>query len=556
MADESWVVRWPTLFVGVDWIEAHCVIPDGAWKGAPLELLDWQAWFLLNHYRVKPGALPAFSRRRDRTEVKPASAFHYRRSQMVLPQKAGKSPLTAAQITLEGVGPAVFAGWAEGGEEYDCVEHGCPCGWGYVYEPGEPMGMQWPTPLIQVTAFSEEQTDNVYSALRPMIEDGPLANVVPRVGEEFTRLPGGGRIDTVTSSAKSRLGQRVTFVPQGETGIWTPGSGMIEVAETQRRGLAGMGGRAVEETNAWDRTENSVAQRTAESTSEDIFRLHPLAPAGLSYTNKAERRKIHRHVYAGCWHVDLDVIEGEAGELLQLDPTQAERYFGNRPVAGGGVAYRPGVWDELADSTVQVEDGAVITVGVDGARFDDALAIVATDVESGHQWPLGIWEKPDHAGDDYEHPVAEVDGAMVEAFETFKVWRCYVDPQFIDDLLDRWQGRWGAKRVIPWWTNRPVQMAHAVRRHVTAVHAGDLSHDGDPVMARHIRNCTKRKVNARDEQHRQMFVLAKDRPDSPRKIDAGPAAVLAWEARGDAVAAGVLKRAKQGRRKLRARSVG
>jgi hypothetical protein len=44
-------------------------------------------------------------------------------------------------------------------------------------------------------------------------------------------------------------------------------------------------------------------------------------------------------------------------------------------------------------------------IGVDGARFADALGIVATDVESGFQWPLGVWERPESsAPDDYEHP--------------------------------------------------------------------------------------------------------------------------------------------------------
>jgi hypothetical protein len=37
------------------------------------------------------------------------------------------------------------------------------------------MGMAWSTPLIQLTAASEEQTENIYDALRPMIELGPLS---------------------------------------------------------------------------------------------------------------------------------------------------------------------------------------------------------------------------------------------------------------------------------------------------------------------------------------------------------------------------------------------
>jgi hypothetical protein len=259
-----------------------------------------------------------------------APAFHYRRSQIVLPQKAGKAPYTAAHICVEAVGPALFAGWAEGGEVWDCRDHGCGCGWVYEYEPGEAMGMPWPTPLIQITATSEEQTDNIYDALRPMIDDGPLHELIPKTGEEFIRLPNKGRIDVVTSNARSRLGQRVTFVPQDETGIWTPQTGMVKVAETQRRGLAGMGGRAEETTNAWDPNEGSVAQRTAESKAGGHL---PAAPAGAAGCRTATRRSAARSTGTSTrlpW-VDLDAIEAEAAELLEVDPGQAERFFGNRP---------------------------------------------------------------------------------------------------------------------------------------------------------------------------------------------------------------------------------
>jgi hypothetical protein len=329
-------VDFPTLgFLAADWVEAHCVIPDGFQAGEPFILSGWQLWNYANHYRVKPTAEPG----------QLAPAFHYRRSQTVRPQKCGKAPLTASAICLEGVGPALFAGWARGGERYDCREFGCGCGWVYEYEPGEPMGMPWATPLIQITATSEEQTDNIYDALRPMIDRGPLSVLIPKTGEEFIRLPNRGRIDVVTSNARSRLGQRVTFVPQDETGIWTQSSGMVRVAETQRRGLAGMGGRAWETTNAWDPAENSVAQRTFESRSEDIFRDFPQAPAHLSYRNRQERHRIHRWVYEGSPWVDLDAIEGEAAELMETDPQQAERFFGNRLVYSRGAWLPEGLWD-------------------------------------------------------------------------------------------------------------------------------------------------------------------------------------------------------------------
>lgn len=322
-----------------DWGEWHCRIPDGDYRGQPFVLYDEQLRFIDGFYRVKPTA----------KRGQKAPAFVYRRAQLVRPQKWGKSPLEAFHVCAEAVGPVLFDGWAEGGETYDCRDHRCDCGFVYEYEVGEPMGRPWPTPLIQITATSEEQTDNVYDALRPMIDLGPLHDVIPKTGEEFIRLPNGGRIDAVTSNARSRLGQRVTFVPQDETGLWTKSAGMIAVATTQRRGLAGMGGRSAEITNAWDPSEDSVAQQTFESNAPDILKDYTQAPEHLSFRNKAERRKIMRLVYGDSLlsrggHVDLDSIEAECVELLERDPAQAERFYGNRIVHGLGAWLPEGLW--------------------------------------------------------------------------------------------------------------------------------------------------------------------------------------------------------------------
>lgn len=547
MASPSWVVEWPTLFVAADWIEQHCVVPDGFQAGEPFslepeglpppklpnEVVGWQLWFILNHYRVKKTA--RFNPKRPVL----GPSFFFRRSQIVMPQKAGKAPITAAQICLEGVGPSLFAGWAKGGESWDCRDHGCDCGWVYEYEPGEAMAMKWPTPLIQITATSEEQTDNIYDALRPMIDNGPLSALIPKTGEEFIRLPRRGRIDVVTSNARSRLGQRVTFVPQDETGIWTPQTGMVKVAETQRRGLAGMGGRSCETTNAWDPNEVSVAKRTAESKKRDIFRLHPLPPAGLDYRDFEDRQKIHLVVYQGSPWVDLKAIEAEASELLEYDAPQAERFFGNRVVAGSGAAFDTDRWAELVDGSMVVPDGDAIVVGVDGARFFDAVAVIATHVESGYQWPLAIIEQPDEPDEDYEHDFEQVDQAMVAAFDQWKVWRVNIDPQYIGILVDRWVERWGSKRIVEWFTFRPRQMAYALRDYKDAQTAGDLSHDGSVVFAKHIGNATKRDSSVKDDEGRPMWLIEK--PEKRRKIDAAMAGALSWEARGAAIAGGACK---------------
>jgi hypothetical protein len=119
--------------------------------------------------------LVALRRREGASEQQPASAWAFRRSQLVRPQKWGKGPFSRRDHLRRGRRPDRVR---RVGTSYRCSDHGCPCGWVYVYEPGEPMG-PWTTPLIQITAASEDQTDNVYRQLVPMIELGPLADVIP-----------------------------------------------------------------------------------------------------------------------------------------------------------------------------------------------------------------------------------------------------------------------------------------------------------------------------------------------------------------------------------------
>ena len=346
----EFVVDWPTLgYLQADWIAWHCPIPDGFHKGEPFVLSDWQLWCTTNHGRVRPD-----------TEWRPENpiknqAFEHRRSLIVGPQKYGKSPYAASMALLMGLGPDLFAGWAAGGETYDCADYGCGCGFTYDYEPGEPMGMPWPTPLVQLMATSDDQVDNTWRPMLSMIRNGPLSEIV-RAGESFIRLGDEGRIDKVTSSESSRLGNPTTGFIQDETGIYTKSNKLVNVASTMRRGTSGMGGRGIEFTNAWDPGVDSTARRTYESRARDIFRFYRQPPANLSYKNKRERRTIHAYVYAGATHIDLDSIEAEAAELMETDPAEAARFFGNKLVRGQGSWLPDGLWEgAYAESEVAPE---------------------------------------------------------------------------------------------------------------------------------------------------------------------------------------------------------
>jgi hypothetical protein len=527
---DEFVVDFPTLWIVPSWIEAHCVIPDGFRKGQSFEMYDWQLWCTVNHYRVRPDAKQA----PDPDNPIRAAAFRNRRSQVVAPQKTGKGPWSAAIICGEAVGPVLFLDWASGGEEYRCSEHGCDCGWSYVYAPGEPMGRPWPTPLIQLMATSEDQVDNVYRPLQSMIRSGPLAEQM-KIRESFIRLPNDGRIDPVTSSAMSRLGNPTTFALQDETGLYTKSNKLHAVADTMRRSLAGMSGRAMETTNCWDPAENSTAQQTYESRMTDLFKFYRKPPADLSYRNKVERRRIHRFNYDGSSHVELDSIEAEAAEMMERDPGQAERFFGNRLVAGLN-AYldedRIARWEAREVLRAAPTSGPVC-LAFDGSDSDDWSSIRAETMDGWQFTPLvgpdarpSVWNPAEFGG---RIPRGEVDAAVDELFGRFDVVRMYCDPPDWSTEVENWALRYG-EAVVAWPTYRVTQMHAVLERFLTDLSTGRLTHDGCPIAATHLQNA--RKI----AKAGQKYLLGK--PTQHQKIDHAMTSTLVHEAVCDALAAG------------------
>lgn len=480
----------PSLGYAVaDWIEDHCVIPDGERMGQDYVLTTEMLKFLEDFY-----------------EVNPDGTFKYRRGLLVRPQKWGKGPFSAAIICAEAYGPVLFSHWGP---------------------DGQPVGKPWASPHIQITAVSEDQTQNVWRALQPMIELGNLAADIPDTGLTRINLPGGGLIEPVTASARSRLGQRITFAVQDETHSWLKSNGGRALADNQRRNLAGMKGRSIETTNAWDPAEQSVAQETWESDAPDILKDMTTPDARWSIRNKVDRRKIFRKVYADSaappdgW-VDLERIDAEVVELLPRDAAQAERFFGNRIVADEDAYLSPSAWDDCRHPDMTTPpDGTPVTLGFDGSLFDDTTGLVGCTLD-GHVFVVDVWDPADSGG---EVPKSSVDVTVAAAFDRWDVRALYGDPPYWQEDLARWYGRHGDV-VREWWTNRPTPMGQALELFHTSVTTKSLTHDGDPRLAAHV-------ANARRWKDRGHLSVRKKFPQSPDKIDLLVCAVLAVEARGD-----------------------
>lgn len=188
-----------------------------------------------------------------------------------------------------------------------------------------------------------------------------------------------------------------------------------------------------------------------------------------------------------------------------------------------------GSWDACLREG-DLEDGAKVVLGFDGSFNGDCTVIVAvTTDEVPHIVPLNVWEKPDEAGADWQVPVLEVEDAIREACKRFEVVEIACDPY-----------RWARTFQVLEDEGLPVvtfpqtasRMTPATTRFYEAVVNNQLSHNGDPKLARHIGNATLR-VDQRGSR------LSKEKRGSTRRIDLAVSSVMAleravwWHAQGD-----------------------
>ena len=574
----EFVIDFPTLGdLGDAWITRHCRVPDGFTRGKPFQMADWQFWCHANRYRIREGTVFVPTERVGPDE--PAvmnQAFFYRMTMIVAPQKTGKGPFSASQVAFEACGPSVFAGWATGGEVYSCADNGCGCGWEdsaerYEFQAGEPMGMRHPSPLIQITANSEDQAANIYRPLTAMIKLGPLRDLLA-VREGFIRILGLSdqddfdRIDVVTASARSRLGNPISDAEQDEAGLYTKSNKMVETADTQARGAAGMGGRTHLTTNAWNPTENSYAQQIYEAHEDDVFVFYrdPNQVRGddgkvLRYDVASERRRIHEYVYEGSWWVNLDSIEALATSLMKRDPAQAERFFGNRLVSGSGKWVTAEEWDSKAadgkegrPAPIVVKPRTTVTMGMDlsnnndwtGIRLEtaDMYQFTPTYNVGGDLRPT-VWNPANFGG---FIPRGEVRAAVDYLASEFTIVRAYIDPAgaamgsvdetVVDDdswrtELAEWAAKYGPKVFIPWSCSRVTPMHASLEQFRSVIRNPESKflHDGDIHTRNHITNAVMVAKTM------QRYVLGKPHGADHQKIDLAMSSDLAHEAAMDAI---------------------
>lgn len=485
--------------------------------GQPYRLTGEMWRHLLFAHRLRPDARPGDDE----------DAHVYGGTQLVRPQKWGKDPFAAARVVSMAFGDVIFDGWDAS---------------------GEPVGRPHPSPWIACAAFAEDQTANTFRPIVTMLEQGPLAGTPGLdVGDTRVKLPGIGWIDPVTSSAKSRLGGRFTFVTVTESGllVGTHPTGGVTFIRTLKRNVAGMGGSWFELTNPWDPTEFSAAQLTYEAKSPDVwidFRL-PRVALDIKDSAAVEREVIYLYGDSaranGGWvsekRIRKEIQNPASGEA------EVRRFYLQEIIGGSSSLVIAAAWHALArpdDDPLRPREA--VAIGFDGSRSRDATAILICRIRDAKLFRLNIWVP---GGPDKPVPRPEVHRALVAAFKAYDVHFMFADPFKWQEYLNLWAGMWPGK-VVEFPTNQEARMDAAVTRFLDAYRLGELLHDGDPDVTAHVLAAAavkgKRKPGREDENGIPQYYLriGKKRPEL--LIDACVAAVLALHARGHAIEHGAL----------------
>lgn len=514
---------FPTLGPQIcDFMERNLVFGPGDLRGKPLRLDDERRFFIWRMYEVYPRRHKQAGRRR------------FQRVGLSLRKGLAKTELAAliAACELHPEAPVRCVGWTKA---------------------GEPIGGGVTDPYIAMISVNEEQSDLLaYGALKTILEYSALRDDFDIGLERIERKKGDGRAESLSTNPNARDGARTTFQCFDETHRFT----LPRFRKTHQTMLNNLPKRkmadawALEITTAPEPGAGSVAESTmnyAKAVDEgkvkntSFFYFHRQASDHHDLTTDAGRRAAVIEA-SGPAAEKWSNVDGIVGLLddPEADAAYWERVYCNRLVKGGTQAFDVLQWDTLKAKVNPIKPGNLITLGFDGAMFFDSTGIVATDVETGFQWKVAVWERPASLDpkEEWQVPAEEVDAKMRWVFKTFSVWRLYADPPYWQSWIAKWRGEFSEERVIDWWTARTRQMTAALEGFTTAITEGMLSHDGDPDMRRHLGNARKKELPNSDEDGQKQYLIQKERPKSPNKIDLAMCAILSWEARTDAIAAG------------------
>lgn len=487
----------------VKWIEDNLLSDDSDDEGNPLpfELTLEQLRFILWFYAIDVNG-----------------RFIYREVVLQRLKGWGKDPLAAVISIVELVGPCRFAGWAT----RDLPDKG-------VVE-GDPVGKSHPRAWIQIAAVNLAQTKNTMTLLAGICRPEIMAEHGIDIGKEVCyAYQGARRIEAVTSSPRALEGNRPTLVIKNETHHWLEnnnGHAMADAIERNATKAKGGAARTLAITNAYEPSENSVAQQEREAwelgedgmlygggrtdTMYDSLEAAPeaaLRPKFIEDLPEEDRLpalraylgKVLEGVQGGAWWLDIPSL---VSSILnpKNKPSRSRRFWFNQVVTAEDAWADPAAIEAAIDLEVKAaridapSDGlAQFEVGwlpvspkdpvvmfFDGSKSDDATALAGCRLSDGYVFTIGVWAKPPgKRGEGWLSPRDLVDQRVRLAMTRFNVVAFWGDPshtkddsgdgsRYWDGMIDTWMRDFKEQLDPKHWPTKSGHGVHAIMFDMTS----------------------------------------------------------------------------------------
>lgn len=391
-----------------------------------------------------------------------------------------------------------------------------PCRFSHFNDDGNPVGKDNPAAWVQLSAVSADQTRTTMSLFPLLLPKRTIKEFAVELGKEkLYALGGRRRLEILTTSFRSQEGARVTFVVLNEGQHWLRSNGghdLYDVITRNRTKAKGGAARALQITNAFQPGEDSIAERTRTAYDKTVD-INPVtgkpyaAFAGLLYDSLEAPANAPLDPAVAPF-----ILERIRGDSVWLDiesivnfivdtrnpPSLSRRFFYNQITADEETLIPPALWDPLKSDKV-LATGDEIVLGFDGSRTRDATALVAIRVADQHIVPLGIWERDKKAAK-WEVPREEVSGAVDNAFAEYHVVAFFSDVHPWESYVDVWSNKYREVLLVKAAGDHAIgynmsghqqDITEANMRFVAAIADKTFTHNGDPVLRRHVMNCRR-----------------------------------------------------------------
>jgi phage terminase large subunit-like protein len=469
------------------WMEKYLVHSEGDAFGKPFRLIDFHRRFVW-----KAG------------ELNPDGSRKYTRALLGLPKGNSKTELAAAFSLCELAGPVVFDGWRS---------------------DGKPRGRARTAPDIPVAAASFEQADELFRSACTMIKEGPLAPFFDVFDTEILPKQGPGRMYRVAAAAGTNDGKRPTFFVADELHEWIGNKERVHLVLSNGRAKRNDAWELAISTAGWDTTSllgklYAHGKRVQAGEEEDPTFLFEWLEASKDF-DLSDPQQLREAICScnpgiGHWLKLENIVE----KYHTIPEHEFRRYFLNQWTSAPTRWLPAEAWDACSVKAHDIGEHDRVVLGFDGSYSGDSTAIVGATMDPvPHLFVVAAWEKPEGVAD-WKVDSLDVEQAIRNFCASHTVESIACDPH-------RWQRSLSLLEqeglpIIAWPSHSASYMSPACQAFERAVIAGQLTHDGDERLAKHISNCVV-KVDSRGPR------ITKDYKDSSRKIDIAVAAVIAHD---------------------------